>query len=508
MSDGKIIQENGENIMPITYETCVLDDEGNPITETIGDVSLLNTESRNLVGAINEVFGDTIKEQVVNVLVDNGVGASINENWSSLIYKIDDGFESKKIEIEEIKNELIKIIKENGYDINENENLQTIISSLNNATAKDIKQVSCGVGHVCVLKKDGSLWVCGINGNGELGLGDTTNRNTFTKVTTNINNDVKQVVCGGNRTFILKNDGSVWATGKNGNGQLGLNDTTNRNTFTQVTTNISDVKEIVCGREHAFILKNDGSIYSCGFNSSGQLGLGDTTDRKTFTQVTTNISDINQISCGDYHTFILKNDGSVWSCGNNGQGQLGLGTNGSGVNKSTFTQVTTNINNDVKQVACGYIRTFILKNDGSLWSCGNNGNGELGLGDANNRTTFTKVTTNINNDVKQVICSVGSTQTWIIKKDGNTYGCGITQFGALAITQGASTFIQNSFGNNSILVSCGGYISGKDYGFAYILKNNGTLWNCGYNYHGQLGTGTNDTNTNSTPKVISPGNVF
>ena len=57
MSDGKIIQENGENIMPITYETCVLDDEGNPITETIGDVSLLNTESGNLVGAVNEVFG-------------------------------------------------------------------------------------------------------------------------------------------------------------------------------------------------------------------------------------------------------------------------------------------------------------------------------------------------------------------------------------------------------------------------------------------------------------------
>ena len=66
MSDGKIIQENGENIMPITHETCVLDDEGNPITETIGDVSLLNTESRNLVGAVNEVFGDTIKEQVVD----------------------------------------------------------------------------------------------------------------------------------------------------------------------------------------------------------------------------------------------------------------------------------------------------------------------------------------------------------------------------------------------------------------------------------------------------------
>lgn len=88
MSDGKIIQENGENIMPITYETCVLDDEGNPITETIGDVSLLNTESRNLVGAINEVFGDTIKEQVVNVLIEKGIEASTNERWVSLINKL------------------------------------------------------------------------------------------------------------------------------------------------------------------------------------------------------------------------------------------------------------------------------------------------------------------------------------------------------------------------------------------------------------------------------------
>ena len=85
MSDGKIIQEKGENIMPITYETCVLDDEGNPITETIGDVSLLNTESKDLVGAINEVFGDTIKERVVDILLNNGTEASINESWKNLL---------------------------------------------------------------------------------------------------------------------------------------------------------------------------------------------------------------------------------------------------------------------------------------------------------------------------------------------------------------------------------------------------------------------------------------
>ena len=90
MSNGKIIQENGENIMPITYETCVLDDEGNPITETIGDVSLLNTESKDLVGAINEVFGDTIKERVVDILLNNGTEASINESWKNLLDKLEE----------------------------------------------------------------------------------------------------------------------------------------------------------------------------------------------------------------------------------------------------------------------------------------------------------------------------------------------------------------------------------------------------------------------------------
>ena len=110
--------------------------------------------------------------------------------------------------------------------------------------------------------------------------------------------------------------------------------------------------------------------------------------------------DIKQISCGNGHTFILKNDGSVWSCGYNQYGKLGLGDT---TNRTTFTQVTTNINNDVKQISCSYVFTFILKNDGSLWSCGRNDNGYLGLGgDGTDRYTFTQVTTNINNDVKEI----------------------------------------------------------------------------------------------------------
>ena len=86
------------------------------------------------------------------------------------------------------------------------------------------------------------------------------------------------------------------------------------------------------------------SFFNSSNNEYGQLGLGDTGYRATFTQITTNADNIKQVYCGDHHTLILKNDGTLWGCGNNGNGQLGLGDT---TNRNTFTQVTTNVD-DIK----------------------------------------------------------------------------------------------------------------------------------------------------------------
>ena len=76
---------------------------------------------------------------------------------------------------------------------------------------------------------------------------------------------------------------------------------------------------------YTLILKNDNTLWGCGNNGYGQLGLGDDTNKTTFTEITTNTDDIKSVYYGGYHTFILENDGTLWSTGHNGDGQLGLG---------------------------------------------------------------------------------------------------------------------------------------------------------------------------------------
>ena len=126
-------------------------------------------------------------------------------------------------------------------------------------------------------------------------------------------------------SIILKDDDTLWGCGGNGSGELGLGNSANKTTFTQITTNTDDVKEIYCGGGHTFILKNDDTLWGCGYNRDyGQLGLGDNIDRNTFTQITDDdIDNIKSVYCGGDHTLILKNDGTLWSCGKNSYGQIG-----------------------------------------------------------------------------------------------------------------------------------------------------------------------------------------
>ena len=328
-----------------------------------------------------------------------------------------------------------------------------------------------------ILKNDGTLWGCGRNDCGQLGLGDTNNRNTFIQITTNAN-DAKTIYYGYHSVVMLKNDGTLWGSGRNVFGELGLGDTANRTTFTQVIANTNDIKSVCCGFYHTLILKNNGTLLGCGWNSHGQLGLGNTDDRNVFTQIAINTNDIKSVYGGGYHTFILKNDGTLWGCGRNDYGQLGLRDT---TDRSVFTIIGINSGN-IKEIYLGGGHTIILKNDGTLWGCGYNNHGQLGLGDTTNRTMLIQITTNAD-DIKSVYCS--DCYTLILKNDGTLWGCGYNGYGQLGLgdTADRTTFTQITTNMNNIksIYNGSNYIS--------ILKNDSTLWTCGHNGYSQLGLG-------------------
>jgi alpha-tubulin suppressor-like RCC1 family protein len=122
--------------------------------------------------------------------------------------------------------------------------------------------------------------------------------------------------------------------------------------------------KVDAGSEFTLALKSDGTLWAWGFNGNGQLGLGTTTAQSSPTQIGT-ATDWQDVAAGAFHSLAVKADGTLWSWGLNGQGQLGLGTM---TQETSPTQVGTATN--WKSVEAGFIHSFAIKNDNSLWSWG------------------------------------------------------------------------------------------------------------------------------------------
>lgn len=91
MAKKKILKDNGKEILPITNESCVLDNNGISLKTKLGDLSELNTDNKNsLVDAINDIvnLNGNVKQQIVEILTGYGVECSINNTWDTLINHI------------------------------------------------------------------------------------------------------------------------------------------------------------------------------------------------------------------------------------------------------------------------------------------------------------------------------------------------------------------------------------------------------------------------------------
>jgi len=286
------------------------------------------------------------------------------------------------------------------------------------------KQIDCGEYHSMIIDIDSNVWSFGYNDIGPLGLGVGTDRNKPTQIP---NIKAKQIAGSFHHSMIIDTNDNVWTFGNNDFGQLGLGDYNNINKPTQISE--IKAKQIACGEYHSIIIDTDSKAMSFGKNEDGQLGLGDNgedTERNKPTQIP-NIK-AKQIACGENHSMIIDMNGNVWSFGSNHYGQLGLGNNGQDADRNKPTQIQIPSGIKAAQIVCGRNHSMIIDANDDVWSFGDNGIGQLGLGDYNNINKPTQIQ---NIKAKQIAC--GDNHSMIIDMNDNVWSFGNNYFGQLGL---------------------------------------------------------------------------
>ena len=281
------------------------------------------------------------------------------------------------------------------------------------------------------------LWMWGRGSQGQLGIESLGNANSPIQVGTGT--DWNQISSGAFATILAtKQNGTLWTWGGNTNGQLGQNDTIARSSPAQqgASTNWNRVS---AGQTNAMATKTDGTLWTWGQGTFGAHGLNQSTPyaRSNPIQIGTS-TNWNLINTVQYTRMATKTDGTLWSWGYNHVGQLGLND---AANRSSPTQVGVATN--WSQIGAGQA-CLATKTDGTLWLWGGNSYGQLGLNDRVNRSSPVQI---------------GSSTNW--------------------------SQVDARNGNNMM-----------------ATKTDGTLWLWGANFYGRLGLGLATTTHRSSPSQV------
>lgn len=425
--------------------------------------------------------------------------------------------------------------------------------SLGTTDLTNVKKVMCGAYHTLFLMNTGDVLVCGDNAFGQLGSTNFINP-TFSiptnikDIANNILSNIRDIATGptaNHNFFITNNVAGIMSNGLNTQFQLGnttkenipvvMSASYSENNFYATEEKYSDFKKMEFGSTNLIsdynptiqmasspfntvYIDNYNNVKCNGYNQHNMLGILNINNTIIDTTGTGNLANIINVATGIYHVIFLKSDGKAYSCGNNNFGQLGSGDY---IKKYRPIILAGADNINIKDIACGANHNMFLKNDKTVFACGKNDNGQLGLGymlngnpDLDNRTLLTQVkgygmSYNLQN-IQNIKCgenhTVFLTVTDIVYNEdktinestsifGNVYTCGNNTYGQL----GHNTvyplvpfpmFIADSKGND---VLSGNYNPGVIIKIAcgrnhtVIVDSSGIAYSFGNNNNNQLG---------------------
>ena len=345
--------------------------------------------------------------------------------------------------------------------------------------------IAAGEYYICGIRTDGTLWCWGSNDSGQLGIGSDTGQDLPRQVTTPAAGGWASIAGGSYHTCATRTDGTLWCWGNNDSGQLGTGSEseTGQDLPQQVTTPApGGWTSVTAGGFHTCATRTGGTLWCWGWGNSGQLGIGNGNDQDRPQQVTTPATDgWASVTAGYDHTCATRTGGTLWCWGDNGNGQLGLGNH---TGQDRPRPVTSPAAGGWASVTAQLYDTCATRAGGTVWCWGYGYYGQLGIGNHKGQCHPQQVTTPATDGWASV--TAGLYFSCATRTGGTLWCWGWNNYGQLGIGSGTDQELPQPV----TTPAADGWASiAAGWQSTCATRTGGTLWCWGDNSYGQLGLG-------------------
>jgi len=287
----------------------------------------------------------------------------------------------------------------------------------------DWHQVSGGNLHSLAVRQNGTAWAWGRNAQGQLGDDTIVSKRSPVSVVGGFT-DWCQVSAGSQHSLAVRQNGTAWSWGCNVQGQLGDDTITSRRSPVSVVGGFTNWCQVSGGGAHSAAVRQNGEAWTWGCNNFGQLGDDSIVSKSSPVSVVGGFTDWCQISGGDFHSLAVRQNGTAWAWGSNSSGGLG---DDSVTNKSSPVSVVGGFT-DWCQVSVGNRNSLAVRQNGTAWAWGCNSFGQLGDDSIVSKSSPVSVVGGFT-DWCQV--SAGSQHSLAVRQNGTAWAWGLNTYGRL-----------------------------------------------------------------------------